>query len=316
MKNILITAIGGDIAQGVATIIREMGRDYRLVGVDMREQHGGYLFVDAFHCVPPAFDKDYIQTIKKVVDKEAVDVVVPMAEPELALLDQLQQGIKQVQWITAGREVIAAGLDKLITVRALANFGLPVPWTTPVTEGSPKRFPCILKNRTGSGSRSVFTVSDSEDAEYLSKRYPDAIYQELLEPADKEVTCAVYRTSDGRVATLQMLRRLVGGLTGWARIIDDAEIATMCEIIANRLNLRGSMNVQLRLTPAGPRIFEINPRFSSTALMRHRSGFSDVAWSLEELEGGVIEFPSIAPGRVIVRTQGATVIDKLEEGLG
>ena len=41
MKTILITGIGGDISQGVATILRENRPDLRLIGVDMHEQHGG-----------------------------------------------------------------------------------------------------------------------------------------------------------------------------------------------------------------------------------------------------------------------------------
>ncbi len=96
-------------------------------------------------------------------------------------------------------------------------------------------------------------------------------------------------------------------MTGWAKIIDDEEISQMCEAIANGLNLRGSMNVQLRLTDQGPRVFEINPRFSSTTAMRHLIGFSDVLWSLDEAEGQAVTFPTIQQDLVMVRTQGAAI---------
>ena len=78
-------------------------------------------------------------------------------------------------------------------------------------------------------------------------------------------------------------------------------------MIAEGLDLRGSMNIQLRLTDKGPRVFEINPRFSSTVLMRHRIGFSDVLWALEEAEGKSVVFPEIPQDRIMVRVQGATV---------
>ena len=116
---------------------------------------------------------------------------------------------------------MAAGLDKLETVQALARLGLPVPWTVPVSEGRPISFPCILKNRFGSGSRAVFVVAEEEDAAYLVPRYPEAVFQELLEPVEGEVTCAVYRSRDGKVASLLMFRRLTGGFTGWAKGIND-----------------------------------------------------------------------------------------------
>jgi carbamoyl-phosphate synthase large subunit len=150
-------------------------------------------------------------------------------------------------------------------------------------------------------------VKDAEEAVYLARKYPDAIFQEMLEPADREITCAVYRRRDGEVASLLMLRRLAGGFTGWAKVIEDEATSHMCQVIAQGLNLRGSMNVQLRLTDQGPRVFEINPRFSSTVLMRHRIGFSDVLWALDEAEGKSINFPDISPNRIMVRVQGATV---------
>jgi carbamoyl-phosphate synthase large subunit len=309
MKVILITAIGGDIAQSVAKIIREMETNYHLIGVDMHDEHGGGLFVDSFHIVPPASDAMYVESISAIVESESVDIIIPMAEPELAVLGELQDKIKKVSWITAGKGVLSAGLDKLITSQTLDNLGLQVPWTTRVKDGGPNNLPCILKSRTGSGSRAVYVLADDEDVSYFSKRYPEAIYQELLLPDNMEVTCAVYRTNDGRVATLQMLRRLVGGFTGWAKIIENKAISALCQTIAEGLDLHGSMNVQLRLTNEGPRVFEINPRYSSTTLMRHQLGFSDVKWALDEIAGRKVDFPDIKVDQIIVRVQAAAVIN-------
>ena len=52
--------------------------------------------------------------------------------------------------------------------------------------------------------------------------------------------------------------------------------------IAARLNLCGSINVQLRLRAGVPYVFEINPRFSSTVRFRHQLGFTDVLWALRD----------------------------------
>lgn len=81
----------------------------------------------------------------------------------------------------------------------------------------------------------------------------------------------------------------------------------MCEVIAQGLDLCGSMNIQLRLTENGPRVFEINPRFSSTVLMRHRMGYTDVLWAIDEAEGKSIDFPEIVQDQMMVRLQGAAV---------
>ena len=308
---VLITGIGGDISQGVATILRECRKDLRLVGVDVHLQHGGKLFVDFYETIPSASDPDYLTVIKLIIEKYQVDIFVPMTEPELSVLQPFFHSIfPGVKWITAGTEVVAAGLDKLATIKVLEQLELPVPWTVPVRDGSPLGYPCILKNRYGSGSRAVFELQNDEDANYFRKRYPNAIFQEMLEPADREVTCAVYRGLDGTVYSLLMLRRLTGGFTGWAKIISNNEITLMCERIAIGLNLKGAMNIQLRLTDQGPRVFEINPRFSSTVLMRHRLGFTDFLWAIEEAEGKRIDYLPVPSNKIMVRIQEAAIFDE------
>jgi carbamoyl-phosphate synthase large subunit len=214
-----------------------------------------------------------------------------------------------VTWVSPGPDVVAAGRDKYATVKALAALGLPVPWTYTVEEAPPLAYPCILKPRFGSGSRGVFEINNEVEARCLARKFPGAVFQERLEPSTGEVTCAVYRTRDGRVATLQLLRRLAGGLTGWAKVIRDDAVERMCATIAHGLNLSGSMNVQLRITAAGPRVFEINPRFSSTALMRHLMGFTDVVWTLDEIDGLAVSPACVPPGRVAVRIQSAAILD-------
>lgn len=313
MTRLLITGIGGDIAQGVARVIRERHPAIELVGADTHSQHGGRLFVDNVHLLPPAHAADYFARLEALLDSERIDVVIPMTEPELSVLAPLISKRKDLQWITAGEKVIEIGVDKLKTIDAIKSLGLPVPWTVMASEGPPPAFPCILKNRFGNGSRAVFIVKDLAEANYLSSRHPEAVFQELLGTIDQEVTCAVYRTKDGRVATLQMLRKLVGGFTGWAKVIDDQATTEMCEAIANGLGLHGSMNIQLRLTGEGPRVFEINPRFSSTILMRDLAGFCDISWVIDELEGRPVVFPKIEPGSILIRTQGAAILTTLPE---
>ncbi len=313
-RTVLITGIGGDVSQGVATILRESRPDLRLIGVDASIQHGGHRLVDHFEIVPVASNEGYPAAIREISSKYKVDLFIPMSEPELAVLQKCLPFADRVEVIFPGSQAIEAGLDKLATAQVLARLGIPGPWTTVVGDDAPPALPCILKKRTGSGSRDVFIVTNEEEIAYLTKRIPDAIFQELLLPADREVTCAVYRSRDGRIATLQLLRRLTGGFTGWAKVIRHAGISEICERLAVGLDLRGSMNVQLRITEDGPRIFEINPRFSSTVLMRHRLGYTDVLWALAEAEGSAVEFPNVVVDQIVVRGQDAVIVSEIKIG--
>ena len=59
-------------------------------------------------------------------------------------------------------------------------------------------------------------------------------------------------------------------------------------------------------------VFEVNPRFSSTAYMRHKLGFTDVIWSLKEFFDEPINLRGVETGTVLVRTQNVII---LSEGL-
>ena len=74
----------------------------------------------------------------------------------------------------------------------------------------------------------------------------------------------------------------------YAEVVENYEIKKLCIDIADKLNLVGSINIQLRILNNKATIFEINPRFSSTVLFRHSIGFSDLVWSLIEAENKIV----------------------------
>lgn len=309
MKTILITGIGGDVGQGIATIVREQWPGWRTIGIDIHERHGGGLFVNAFLLAPRVSDPSYDAWLEALIVREGVDICVPASEAELIHLSA--KGITALggaPLVMANRQAIAVGSDKLRTAEFLGTARIPAPWTVPAEAFGPDVvLPCIFKPRRSAGSKGIFVCQNADDVVVYRDRYPAAILQELLLPADREVTCALYRDRSGAIAILQLLRTLVGGFTGWAQVIQDHEVDAQCRRIAEALDLRGSINVQLRLTDAGPRVFEINPRFSSTVLIRHRMGFRDLVWSVQEALGETVTFHQPAPGTIGVRVQGAAV---------
>ena len=305
MKTILITGIGGDIAQSIATILAESRPEFRLIGADMNNKHAGQLFVDELFQVPSASSVDYLDSIRGLIKEHSVDIIIPTSEQELSVFHALIDVFGRDKCITAGVEVIDIGVDKLKTIDFIASLDIPVPWTIKAGGIIPKDFPCIFKSQKGSGSKNVFIVKNEEEASFFANKFTDSIFQELLKPDNQEITCAVYRARDGKTAVLQLLRELTGGLTSWAQVINNDKVLEMCESVAAGMNLYGSINIQLRLTDKGPRIFEINPRFSSTVLMRHRIGFCDLLWAIDEAQGLDVNFPRIEVNQSMVRVQDA-----------
>jgi carbamoyl-phosphate synthase large subunit len=309
MTYYLITGIGGDIAQGISRIVRAYDQSSILIGTDISERHAGSLFVDHFKVIPSAGEvNSYLDHLQSLVVEFDINYLIPTSETEIEAISNHIDLFKDIHVIYPGTKVVGKCLDKYITNKFLSSLGLPVPWTSTSQENVPVDYPCIFKGRKGAGSKVLFTVGSADEALFLVKRYPDGIFQELLLPHDNEITCGVFRSKNKKIAVLQFQRVLNEGTTSWAKTVYHQDIEDMCKFVAENLELEGSMNVQLRLTDDGPRIFEINPRFSSTVYMRHLIGFDDVVWSIRDAKGIGFDFSDISPGIECVRTQKSELL--------
>ena len=184
---------------------------------------------------------------------------------------------------------ISVGKDKLETMAFLARFGIPHPWTLPVSGYDPVELPCIIKPRQGNEGHMVEVVDDPARIPSLRQRRPDHIWQELLKPKEEELTCGLFRSRTGEIRAIGLRRRLQGGYTSAGEVVYDRGTEEYLARIARAIRLRGSINVQLRRTEEGPMAFEINPRFSSTVVFRHILGFRDFLWSMQDLTGACLD---------------------------
>ena len=305
MKKILVTAIGGDIGQSVAQCLKSYYDDIFLIGTDVHDKHAGSLYVDKFLIVPSAHSPAYLKALSKIIEKNGIDLVIPINEIELKVL---ANGVHNLNLIQCDSDITNTCLDKLATMDYLRSLGLDVPWTVDADNEPARAFPCIIKPRFGSGSRQVFVVNSEDEADIFSRKYTESIFQELLDPFEQELTCGLYRTNDGQMKSIQFERLLVGGLTGWARVVKDSRVDKLLNIIASGTGLNGSINVQLRITERGAMVFEINPRFSSTAYMRHKLGFIDVIWSVKEFFSEPVTLTNVEENITLVRKQDVMIM--------
>jgi carbamoyl-phosphate synthase large subunit len=307
---ILITGAGGDIAQAMTRTLRTYYGEVKIIGCDLNEQPFASLNFDSFYSSLQVNDPLYISTIMEICTKEEIDLIIPVPEPEIEFFSREKLNLP-ARVLIANRVAIEVGLDKLATSNFVHGLGDFAPLTSSEFLESGLNLPVLVKPRSGRGSKNVFICQTMEDVEYHQHNPNPTIFQEVLEPADMEVTCGVYATREGKVFSIQLLRHLSGGRTSWARVIVNEQVTKLCEKIALGLNLQGAINVQLILTDSGPKVFEINPRYSSTVEMRHKLGFMDLVWGIEELLfQRPIVYIACDPGTLVGRFDEIVVIDK------
>ena len=248
-KSILITGANGDIADGIARILKEKYPAARLFGADMNGQWPGLALMNDVFIIPKATDPTYIQALRDLTEQVDADLVIPTNEFELRRLSE--------DWDQASQ------------------------------------LPRIVKPRSGSGSKAIPVVRDGDALVALQQTLGGtAVAQSFLEGEDNEFTCAMVRIEND-VRTLVMRRQLLGGLTTKIKVEYIPEIEAMLHSVSDAIGSYLTLNIQLRMTEHGPRIFEINPRFSSTVMMRHCIGFQDLAWVCDMRAG--VKVPPLNP---------------------
>ena len=278
---ILVSGVAGDIGLGIGRVLKEWGIFDRLYGIDVSDDHPAKIVFDQVNVAPSADNSSYLDWLCNFISSNAINLFIPTSEVEIFVasnnLDQIQ---KHTKILINNQLIVNKSLDKWETLNFLASNGVAVPTNGIVGQDIPINFPVIIKPRRGQGSKGLQKIKNKSALKNCPK---DSVWQDCLEPSDQEYTCAVYISKDLNVKTLLIKRSLVGGYTGKGVVVKNKKISDYVESIAKVFNKPGCYNVQLTLTRDGPRVFEINPRLSSTVVFRDKLGFNDLRWWVSEL---------------------------------
>ena len=287
--NILVSGVSGDIGFGLGRILREWCLFDKLYGIDISKDHPGSLIFDFTDVSPRADNYAYIDWLIDYVKINNIEIFVPTSEAEILQVSRNINVFNSVcRVLINDSRLIEKSLDKHETLNYLENCGVDVP-EHGLAEPSfkPTRYPVIAKPQRGQGSKGLIKVSN---AAQFCDICDDYVWQEYLEPDDEEYTCAVYVSKALKSRILLLKRVLVGGYTGRAIVVKNREIEEYVKKIIAAWDVAGLYNIQLRLTNYGPKLFEINPRVSSTVVFRDKLGFEDFKWWVLETLGMELPF--------------------------
>jgi len=282
--NIVVTGCGGDIGQSIGKILKESPLFEKVIGADITDEHAGKFIFDELIILPLCSSSEYTQHLEKLIKQFNIDFLLPISEPELRMLTErgIESEYLNTKLICANLKSREIGFDKLTTSEFLEKSNLPFPETFVIENMTPDSFPLILKSRKGSGSKSIFILHNIDEFGFYQKKYPDFIAQELIIGDPDEYTCGLFRSKNNYIRSIIYKRKLVDSYSGYGEVVENDSITELLYSIATNLDLRGSINVQLKLSGKGPCVFEINPRFSSTVRFRHMMGFEDLIWSIKD----------------------------------
>ncbi len=308
MTSFYISSVGGDIAQAIISILRNTYPNSIIWGSDLHREHAGLYLVDRFQ-VSPKFDSNlFLPWVANLLEENSIEYFIPVNEGELNRFSELSQDSRQkilgkTHLIWAGERAVRIFGNKKRTSDFILSAQLPVAKEfKSVEDVNLGDFPVLVKPSEGSGSRSIFKCHNVLELEASFLFVNNPIIQEFLDAENAEYTCAVFRTDSGEIKVITLRRHLSGGTTSWGVVDSNLSIDSLCRALAERIDLRGSVNIQLRIVQDTPKIFEVNGRFSSTVGLRDLLGFRDLIWSLGDLTGFKSFDASELHGKVVYKS--------------
>ncbi len=274
---ILMTGAGGAALPFLIASLKKHG--YRVLTADMDPFAAGLFLADKGFVIPRADAQEFPAAIKKICTDESVDIVMPLVDEELVTVSKMK-GINAIP-LMPRTAFIETCLDKYRLVQELEAHGIPAPKTVPATEGpAAVGFPCIVKPRTGRGSRDVELLKNKKDFNLWKSSTGDRadrfILQEYIDGTEYTVSVVAWR--DGRVQSV-VPKEIISkkGITRLAVTRRNVAIDEYCTRIQECLKADGPFNVQLRCDKTGqPLLFEINPRYSTTVSLTILAGIDEI----------------------------------------
>lgn len=277
VKRILVTGIGGNVAQGILRNIIALKYGIRLIGTDTKSVSAGTHLCDKTYQVSYSSTPDYIPEILKICEKEKIDLIIPGTDYETYYLALAKDKLPTL--VSSDSEVAHTFLNKYETYLAFCRLSIPFAKTILPSKYKNEFDEIIVKPTEGAGSKSILINPPNP------QDFPDSyIIQELLK--GKEITTAFYVTKDKKLlGHITFFRSLVHGATGICEVTFDfnKDMEALIKKIINNFDIKGSCNIQSIvdkksiITP-----FELNCRISGTNSIRSQFGFEDVKYTLEE----------------------------------
>lgn len=285
---LLIGGKGGSVAEGLLKCLR-LAKYANISLLEYSDQAPHLYRVERkiIAKTTPDCGRSYIDELINSCRDHNINVVLPGATWEAKIIAEYADSFWEegIAPLVNNINTIKIGDNKWETFQFLKSRQIGVPLSFLDKEAALQElgghFPLIIKPVSGRGSKNIFLADNEKElgiiVDYFKAKGMAYLIQEYISSEEKEYTVGVVSDKKGRVIqSIVMQRKLFGGATGYAKILEHGFINEFCEHVARAVHSTGPINVQLRLNEDNsPLVLEINPRFSGSAPMRALGGFNE-----------------------------------------
>lgn len=295
--NVLLTSIGRrvELVQAFRQAYQELALEGRLVATDIDPLAPALRQVDRYYLVPRIDDAEYVPTLAGICEREAIDLIFPLVDPDIPALAADREQLEQhgARLATLELEAARTANDKWLTYQFLQSIEVPAPqsWDGPPPERA--GFPLFVKPRVGSAGEQAVKVEDAEQLRWALAGIEHPLVQEYL--PGPEITNDVSCSLDGELWAVVSRKRIE---VRWGEVakgvtVHDPQVQEYCGRIAAELGVRGPITVQCMLRDGQPYFTEINARFGGGLPLGIAAGIPSPRWYLAEAAGMPVKPPPL-----------------------
>ncbi len=280
-KKILITGAHGDISISIYKILKKNYKNKFLIdGMDCKSNGPGSFFLKKIIKSPRVNEKNFQYFVKKIFSE--YDLIIPTPEDEIVYFCKNKKIFLKYPILMNDPKIVLLFVDKILTNNFLTTNNILAPkFSIKISQLKNFKIPFFLKKKIGHGNINYKAIKSMKDFSQIKKLNKNQwIAQEYFDESYSEYTCCLIKLGTF-IEIIIMKRKLLLGYTFYSEVVNDQLIKKNLIKLAKKLNFNGSINIQIKKKPNKAAIFEINPRLSSTVLMRDMYGFKDCKWWIE-----------------------------------
>ena len=279
MKKILISGLGGSL---FPYLHDKLKRTYELFYIDLDPELAKLYKDYNFYPAPAVLDEYYEDFVEGILRKYSIDIYIPLIDEEIKKAHQVKKLFPNLLLIvpTLKFSELCLNKDKLMHKLSELNISkIETKLGNELTEN--EKFPVFVKPIHGRGSRGIRIINSLKefDAYLLLDGYSanEVIVQDYIQGT--EYTVGVLSNNLNQILSISSKKVIskkgitIQAITENVKSIEDAVLK-----INNILKPCGPYNVQLYIdNNKCIKIFEINPRFSTTSIMSYEGGVNEIA---------------------------------------
>jgi len=222
------------------------------------------------------------------MEHKGIDIVIPTRDEDAEYFGFHRQLFTDagIEAMVSNNESVQICVDKLYFAQRMAELGIQAIATAldPADLDSLiSQF--VVKERRGSGSKSMFLNVNSKKAKEFAKTIENPVFQPYV--SGPEFSVDAYRSRAGKVLGFIARSRdlVIQGESQVSTIVDPEPFHKLVHDVMTGLDFQGHAVLQFIDSPAGLVCIECNPRLGGASTLALKAGLKSAMWFVLEVRG-------------------------------